>query len=245
MCHFDPREPKFFTTKCFKRTIDTSDIQSVNFYTCLNMRILVILMKIYEFWWFLWKYANFDVKVDNIDSTSKLYIASKIRICKQMSKWILWTSLIHTTCNPKTLLCIEPYLIKRIPPAAVATFPPIKHEPLAPRSIGIIYPWGARRDSNSSNINPESHSSIPKFLVFYSFIVCFSSYVKTDDAVEFCTKAQSSRFKSACKPKFFAFSNYLILTTWIFSMRGIQKFKVFVVLTRNTLIFITRKTLKL
>lgn len=66
-----------------------------------------------------------------------------------------------TASIPSTVPCRLPYLSSRSPPALVERFPAIWQDPFAPRSRGIMYPFGARKLERTSRIAPPSDVRIP------------------------------------------------------------------------------------
>ncbi len=78
-------------------------------------------------------------------------------VSRESREWNLLTASM-----PNKWAWRDPYLSSCMPPAAVATFPPIKQEPLAPRSKGIMYPCSDTWLSNVSRIHPASHVRTPK-----------------------------------------------------------------------------------
>ena len=65
-----------------------------------------------------------------------------------------------TTSRPSTLALREPYLTTLGPPALVATFPPMRQEPRAPRSRGTARPASEARASKSARIVPAGAESV-------------------------------------------------------------------------------------
>ena len=67
----------------------------------------------------------------------------------------------RTASSPRTLPCSEPYLMNRMPPAPVETFPPIWQLPFAPRSRGTIRDSFAALSWSCSRTQPASATITP------------------------------------------------------------------------------------
>mmetsp|Transcript_40932 Transcript_40932/g.55774 ORF Transcript_40932/g.55774 Transcript_40932/m.55774 type:complete len:210 (+) Transcript_40932:850-1479(+) len=66
-----------------------------------------------------------------------------------------------TTWSLRRCAARGPCRTKRTPPAFVLRFPPIMHEPFAPRSNGISNPCSPARSWSVSRMQPASHSITP------------------------------------------------------------------------------------
>lgn len=91
-----------------------------------------------------------------------------------------------TTSRPKMCPLRDPYFTKYFPPAQVETFPPIVHEPFAPKSQGISQLYFFNSWFTYSNIIPPSTVKISVFssklinLFIFSKLIMISSYTGTE-----------------------------------------------------------------